>query len=561
MILPNDEREIKDEKTVQFKVSKDVIKHLSVGLYSNFARAIKELISNSYDSNSLETKIRLNLEEKWISILDNGDGMDFNDVDNKLFNLADSGKNDQSQLTKTGRMTVGAFGIGFVSIFPYCEKIKLFTKKIESDDMLDIEIDTKKFFSEGKLELQNIPIKVKILQSDLEKNKGETMIRLENISPQYLKDLSKNEEGRSSLEKLSGYEKFRWTLCQYAPIQYPPERDDLRSFFDTMYGTPMRLWFDGDELFRNVPPNCAIVEKNTITIDGIDLKYVIMTPYKPIEPQEARGFQLRFRNVGIGLPNDFDVVKATGANLGKVNYFCGEIHIKSDISKYILIDRDNLSYTPNIQSLYETFRKKLYDYNWKVEDLAKGEKPIYAVLSKVDAKDKLINEMKSAGLVHFESGRIRTSRGKTKMKKNVTPTSPIEKAADAIRSQGFNVVMKGEPEKTEESPIKILKDKKTVLIYEKHKDFSEKLLIFGKPYEIDYDKWDFQGNLSSTCRLNGNHVTFNTNHPLFSLMNESEEVKRLIIAEQVLVSSIEREKSEQFTDLFYQVLKEAYMKE
>ena len=67
MILPNDEREIKDEKTVQFKVSKDVIKHLSVGLYSNFARAIKELISNSYDSNSLETKIRLNLEEKCLN--------------------------------------------------------------------------------------------------------------------------------------------------------------------------------------------------------------------------------------------------------------------------------------------------------------------------------------------------------------------------------------------------------------------------------------------------------------------------------------------------------------
>ena len=40
------------------KVSKEIVGHLSVGLYRNFARAIKEVISNSYDAGATEVKIK-----------------------------------------------------------------------------------------------------------------------------------------------------------------------------------------------------------------------------------------------------------------------------------------------------------------------------------------------------------------------------------------------------------------------------------------------------------------------------------------------------------------------
>jgi HSP90 family molecular chaperone len=43
------------------KVNQQVVKHLSLGLYRNFALAIKELISNAYDAGATEVKLKLDL--------------------------------------------------------------------------------------------------------------------------------------------------------------------------------------------------------------------------------------------------------------------------------------------------------------------------------------------------------------------------------------------------------------------------------------------------------------------------------------------------------------------
>ena len=42
---------------LSFEADKDVIGHLSVGLYRNFPRAIKELVSNSYDAGAKKVKM------------------------------------------------------------------------------------------------------------------------------------------------------------------------------------------------------------------------------------------------------------------------------------------------------------------------------------------------------------------------------------------------------------------------------------------------------------------------------------------------------------------------
>ena len=50
---------VPNEGFLSINVDKDVVKHLSLGLYKNYALAIKELISNSYDAGAKEVKIRL----------------------------------------------------------------------------------------------------------------------------------------------------------------------------------------------------------------------------------------------------------------------------------------------------------------------------------------------------------------------------------------------------------------------------------------------------------------------------------------------------------------------
>ena len=56
-------------------VEPQVVKHLSLGLYRNFALAIKEVISNAYDASATEVKLKLDLENGRIVLRDNGKGM------------------------------------------------------------------------------------------------------------------------------------------------------------------------------------------------------------------------------------------------------------------------------------------------------------------------------------------------------------------------------------------------------------------------------------------------------------------------------------------------------
>ena len=67
---------VPDKGFLPIDVNKDVVKHLSLGLYRNYALAIKELISNSYDAGATEVKIRLDLNKKRIVIRDNGNEWD-----------------------------------------------------------------------------------------------------------------------------------------------------------------------------------------------------------------------------------------------------------------------------------------------------------------------------------------------------------------------------------------------------------------------------------------------------------------------------------------------------
>lgn len=548
-------------RTVKYKVDKDVLRHLSVGLYKNFARAIKELVSNSYDAGATETRIRLNTDEKSITILDNGEGMTFSDVKDKLFNLASAKKKTKNDSRKLGREQVGAFGIGFVSIYPYCKRVHFVTKKKMSNESLEITIDAFKFFSRGKLKLTEIPIKVNVTRSSLPFEAGETIIKMEGLGEQHLKDLKQKWKGPSSIEKMGGYEKFKWTLSQYAPIQFPPDRVDLREFFERENGTPMRLWLNTEELFRNVPKGSQIIEKGNKVVKGINFRYVIMTPYKPIEPQEARGIQIRFRNVGLGLPQDFNVVRQTGANLGKITYICGEAHIYSDISENILVDRDNLSFTKEIDSFNRWWRERLVRQNWVLENLAAEEKPIYESLSKLPEKDELINNLKSIGAVHFESSRIRTGKASRGRRKSIKPRTPMENAVTVLRKKGFEVETKNKPTTKETPPIEIIPDQKKIVIYDNHDDLSEKLKVFEDTYVVSYEEWDPTEKLSPACRITNKTVVFNSRHPLLKFTDSLESIKRFLVAIEFLSQSRPPELKQNIADIVYKALKEAYAKE
>lgn len=381
-----------EEGNFPIQINSEVVKHLSLGLYRNFARAVKELISNSYDADATEVKIKLNLANNSVIIRDNGKGMDLNELKNNFFNIA-KGSPISYSVDELGRGRIGTFGIGFLGTFPYCKELELITKKKGSDKYIEITLITEKYFKGSSFQIAtDETVHYKISKSDLPLEVGETIITLKEIAPHIIQDLKIDHKGTSNIDKLGGFEKFKWTLAQYAPIQYPESRKDLREFFADSKKVPMRLWLNSEELFRNVPEKAIILEKGTKTFGEIELKYAIMSPSEPVKPSEAKGLQIRLRDVAIGFPRDFEVVKYNRKNLGKLSYFCGEIHILSGLESALMIDRDSFSYTEEVTKFENFFRELLKKWNDTFEDWAVSDKELYNILKEIKNSEKIIIE-------------------------------------------------------------------------------------------------------------------------------------------------------------------------
>jgi hypothetical protein len=523
----NNMAEIPSKGTLPIRVDKSVVKHLSLGLYRNYALAIKELISNSYDAGATEVKIKLDLKNKKIVIRDNGAGMDYTEFKSQYLYIGQL-KSPSKKPDELGRMRIGTFGIGFLAPLPYCTKMTVITKKKGNDKVLQATINAENFFSKGSWDIKDETVPYEITESDIGKNIGETIVVLEDIKPQIAEELQKKVKSKAKIDQLSGFDKFKWTLCQYCPIQFPPDRKDLREFFENPNQIPMRLWLDGKELFRNVPLGSKILEKSEETFGDIHVKYAIMTSYSSIRPEEARGLQVRVRDVAIGFPRDFDVTKL-GRVLGRLNLICGEVHIIKGLDNALLVTRDSFNYTQEVADLYKFFRGKLTKWNDNLYDEAEDDKRIYESLPDIEA-DAIADELIKADVVKFPKDRFRLSKSLVASKKLNDVSQPVEKLKKALsKRKDFQVFSKKGKRNKNELPIEIDAKNKSITIYEEHPSFLETIEVENQKFPTTYEIWDYRKTPYSICRLNKKEgrAIFNSDHPLFKSKINERIIKKL----------------------------------
>lgn len=553
--------QIEKRGKLAFKVNKEVVSHLSRGLYRNFARAIKELLSNAYDAGATEVKIKLDLSNAEIIVRDNGRGMDIKEIKEKFLTIGYITPLSDS-VDELGRRRIGTFGIGCVAVFPYCETLQVITKKRNSNKIIEFTINTEHFFSGIPAEIGKEKVPYTIHKSDLPRDKGETIIFLKGIKPHLIKELrQKRSLGRASIDKFSGFQKFRWTLSQYAPLQFSPEMKELSEFFNEPKNVPIRVWLDGEQLFRNIPEDAKILEKDERKFGNVSLKYVIMTSMKPIEPGEARGLQVRLRNVAIGLPRDFEVTKLTGKVPGKLNYLSGEIHIISGLDNALMIDRDSLSYTQEVADMQEFFRKKLISWNGTLEKWAREDKEVYESLSEIKEGESVIKELTEAGIIRFSKGRLRlpklplVKRGK---KEIIHVSKKIRKALS--KRKEYEIVSKKGKVPGGKLPIEISTKKKAVIVYEDHPSFVETIKIEKKEFKVTYDSWDPEKTPYSICKFSDGQdkVIFNSSHPIFKSSISDEIIKRLSLG--ILIILKDRKDKEELLCRLNRLLKNVFQR-
>lgn len=551
--------------TLPFVAGSEVVKHLSVGLYRNFARAAKELVSNSYDADATEVKIKLDLEDAKIVVRDNGKGMNIDEIRDRLLHIA-SRTLPTDRKSELGRRRIGTFGIGWLSVFPYCDNLQIITKRKGQDEVIELVVDTGRFFDESGVfrSIEEAKASYTIETSDLPTSVGETIVILNNIKPHIIQELRQKELlGTSSIDKFTGFERFKWTLCQYAPIQFSPDRQDLSNFF---HGSskdlvvPLRLFLDGEELFRNVPEDAVVLEKEGHQFGEISLKYAIMTTMKPILPEEARGLQIRLRDVAIGIPRDFDVTKFTGKVLGKMNYVCGEIQILSGLDSSLMVSRDNFYYTQDVANLENFFRKLLIKWNDTLEEWASEDRQIYRSLAGISGAERIIDALRDAGVIRFSKERLRLPRMPTLRRKGKGLLSQVQKLNEALSGvRGYTVVIKKGRIPTDEPWVEIAPEAKTITIHADHPDLEEFVKVEGKRLRVSYDHWDTKRTPYSLCRLSDdqNVVTFNVAHPLFKSELSDEVIKQLALG--ILLISKGRKDSDTLVTQLNRLLEQAIL--
>ena len=116
-------------------ISLNVLNHMGLNLYSNTPAVLAEVVANSWDADAANVDIKFDVEGKTVTIIDDGCGMDRDDINSKYLYV---GYQKRSRTSSTSRefltpihqrLPMGRKGIGKLSLFSIANKIKIHTRK------------------------------------------------------------------------------------------------------------------------------------------------------------------------------------------------------------------------------------------------------------------------------------------------------------------------------------------------------------------------------------------------------------------------------------------------
>ncbi len=130
-----------NERLYKMTISLNVLDHLGIGLYSNPAAVLSEIVANAWDADATQVTIDFNSEQKTITVTDNGIGMNYWDVNNKFLMVGYRKRDSLNDgVTESGRLPMGRKGIGKLSVFSIAEEVEVHTVKGASRNALKMRV-------------------------------------------------------------------------------------------------------------------------------------------------------------------------------------------------------------------------------------------------------------------------------------------------------------------------------------------------------------------------------------------------------------------------------------
>src|SRR5581483_7909172 len=443
--MPSNKKEYPSETAVQ------LIPHLSEGVYTTFAKAVKELVMNSFDADASEVNIDFNDDFSGLIISDNGDGISQEKFKEQLFRVAGSKRRLESRSRKYPRPIMGRFGIGFLSTARLCKTAKVISKEKGNNFGIVREIPLEHLFEDSN-QLKNLKEEYyfySLPNFPEDKNKSYTKIELLGLRPgiqQDLKSSNKFNDTWSNAEELSGIERFKWDLGILLPVKYAKEYPIYKKSISSIDRAKLELDKFVFRVFMNkkeiLKPICLghrffkdarweypknTVQKsnyNLIPIEspaGSTFKFFgyIYNQSKQIQPSSLRGLLLRINHVGIkGYSKSlFEYTK----NIGPIpSAISGEIFLDSSLEEILTLDKDDFK---EDHPLFKQLIGYLHDF---IDDVAKAARKRS---SKKNTK-KDVSKVKDINLSSKEVLQAQKILGKEEFKNEFFPNQDISISTD-----------------------------------------------------------------------------------------------------------------------------------
>lgn len=479
--------------TTHIEVDTKIVRLLSKSTYQrSFSSAIRELVSNAYDADALSVKINISEDYQKIEIIDDGNGMTFSEFQ-KYLTIA--GNKSKKELTrKYSRNRIGQFGIGFLSIFPFCDELEISTTSENSTELLSTIIPAKEYMDTGKeLNVSDIPILVKIAEKKAELKSHYTRMRL--INPSYLVknyfDVIETKK-RDSIYAWNPFRRFIWELKEDLPIKYETN-GNTEQFLEYEEPIGINVFVNDRELYRNKLPQIVLQEYEG-KLNDIFFKFSYNSNYQSIKPFEARGIKVRVNNVGVGKRTDFGLKRDRG--FSRLHWIAGELQIESKVKSFLSINRDEFVSSPSVDEIIEFCAENLRKAAYFVETVDIAEKSI------INSFEETIND-KVESKIKTISSNIKT-----------------------LEKRGFEIV----EDSSMNELVSIDKSSKTIYVnksLDKIEIEVEKINIIGKNYEITYSHDDYDE--MTPCVLLDNKIIINTKFPLFKSKTYGNVFKKMIL--------------------------------
>jgi hypothetical protein len=507
--------------TKKLTVDKRIVRLLSASTYETFPDAIREMVSNAYDADATEVKINIDFKQDFIRIEDNGNGMTPAEFD---FFLRIAGqKRDKKRISSEfGRKQIGQFGIGFLAIFPFGKQVEVTSTATRSDLFFRAVIPADQYVHEGvSIDVENIPIPGYEYKDSTYIDQHGTTIQINGLTEmvkRYFKSDIRINKRRKTIKSLDPFERFKWALQEDLPLDYStasPYRNQLKD----LGASGIRIWLNDAELFRN-SPGSQILETKIWEYKNIKCRYVIATNWKVITPDEAQGYKIRLRNVGIGKRTSFDL-GLLGKKYSRLAWLSGDVYIIDGLENLLAIDRSKFVEGPDYDEFSEYLRNRLAYHANRVEQISEAERDIH----------RQVNESRTA-----EVG---------------SKLEIINQKINQLENKGFEVIRKSSKEVQKSTdPITVDVQHKVIQIIEDHPKLSDSYTSEAEKIPLRYTKWDTKTQLA-VRRGEDNAIEINSDYPLFSSKRYGDVFKKTL-----LLAFLLSEQTKTASELFQALLKE-----